>query len=71
VTFLHGGCAAPFGPCRRVPNSFLDNDCYETHNFGLKKHDLPELFFCDPENLDAEDKEEYKIMAAIIWRENA
>lgn len=71
VTFLHGGCSAPFGRCRRETKSTLDNDYYEPHNWGLKKHELPELFFCNPDNLDNEDKEEYEKMANIIWRENA
>lgn len=71
VKFLHGGCAAPFGPCRRETKSTSDSDCYEQHNWVLKKHDLLGLFFCNPENLDNEDKEGYKKMASIIWRENA
>ncbi|MCL1038242.1 hypothetical protein L2750_13925 [Shewanella submarina] len=71
VTFLHGGCAAPFGPCKRETKSNLNHDCYESHNRVLKKHELPELFFCNPENLDEEDKEKYKKMAKTIWSSNA
>jgi len=71
VTFLHGGCAAPFGACKRETKCITDDDRYEPHNWGLKTHGLPELFFCDPERLDNEDKEEYAKMANIIWRGNA
>ena len=71
VTFLHGGCAAPFGKCIRETCSGTDRDCYEPHNSVLKENGLPELFFCDPENLDIEDQKEYNAMARLIWRENA
>ncbi len=45
LTFLHGGCATPFGACKRETKCITDDDRYEPHSWGLKKHGLPELFF--------------------------
>ena len=67
VTFLHGGCASPLGRCKRETKDINDSDHYEPSNRILKKHELPELFFCDPEYLNAEDQEEYQEMANTIW----
>jgi len=67
VVFLHGGCAAPFGPCKRISKSEADKDCYEPYNSCLKKADLPELFFCDPKNLEEEDQVQYASMAKLLW----
>jgi hypothetical protein len=67
VIFLHGGCAAPFGSCKRATRNPEDKDRYEPHEFMLKKDGLPDLFFCDPENRSDEFMEEYKEMARKLW----
>jgi len=67
VTFLHGGCAAPFGPCRRGTLNQSDSDCYEPFESILRKNGLPELFFCNPSSLVDEFKEEYTAMAKELW----
>ncbi len=71
VVFLNGGCAAPFGPCKRESKNSNDNDCYEPFNSILKKSGFPELFFCNPLNLDEQDKSEYELMAKELWDKNA
>ena len=71
VTFLHGGCAAPLGPCNRLTKKPEDRDSYEPFESVLRKNELPELFFCNPDNLDSDDQAQYKLMAAGIWEENA
>jgi hypothetical protein len=71
VTFLHGGCAAPFGPCRRGSKNPNDSDCYEPFESVLRKNNLPELFFCDPASLIDEFIEEYEAMAKSLWGPNA
>lgn len=71
VLFLHGGCAAPFGKCRRETKQSLDADRYEPFNRVLKRQGLPELYFCDPSNLTEEDRVEYQEMANLIWDKNA
>ena len=71
VTFLHGGCAAPFGHCRRDPNQEGGCERYEPHNSMLRDAGLPELFFCDPSVLDDEDKKEYEEMAEALWGRHA
>ena len=67
VTFIHGGCAAPLGPCRRGTKNLNDRDNYEPFERVLKKYGLPNLFFCNPDNLAKEYIEEYKIMAKKLW----
>jgi hypothetical protein len=67
VTFLKGGCAAPFGPCRRETKKSEDDDCYEPFESVLNKDGLPQLFFCDPENLIDECVDEYNSMAKKLW----
>lgn len=71
VVFLKGGCAVPFGPCRRGTGNSRDNDCYEPHNSCLKSSGLQELFFCNPENLDEEDQVQYNSMARKLWDTNS
>jgi hypothetical protein len=71
VTFLHGGCAATFGPCRRGTNNSTDRDFYEPFESILRRNNLPELFFCNPEFLDNEFSEEYQVMAEKLWGKNA
>jgi hypothetical protein len=68
VVFLHGGCAAPFGPCKRGTKSEADKDCYEPFESCLRKANLPELFFCDPQNLEEEDQKQYESMAKELWK---
>jgi len=70
VTFLHGGCATPVGPCRRNTKNAEDRDCYESFNRFLSADGLPEIFFYDIESLAQEFKEEYKKMALKLWRIN-
>ena len=67
VIFLHGGCAAPLGPCKRGSKSESDKDCYEPFNSCLRKANLPELFFCDPKNLDERDLQNYEAMVKQLW----
>ncbi|WGS85931.1 hypothetical protein ACQE3E_21870 [Methylomonas sp. MED-D] len=69
VTFLHGGCAALFRPCQRETNNPTDKDCYEPHESILRKDQLPELIFCNPENLDDEFIREYNEMTNKIWKQ--
>lgn len=71
VTFIHGGCAAPLGPCRRGTKNSNDRDSYEPFERVLKKDGFPNLFFCNPDNLAKEYIKEYKIMAKNLWGKNA
>jgi hypothetical protein len=68
VAFLHGGCAAPCGPCKRITKSESDSDCYEPFESVLKKANLPELFFCNPELLEEQDQKQYQTMAEQLWK---
>ena len=65
--FLHGGCASPIKPCKRETKNQKHQDSYEPSNSILKKHNLPELFFCDPKLLDKADKKVYEKMAMELW----
>ena len=71
VTFVNGGCSCSFGACKRDTGKAADKDWYEPNNRVLKKTNLPELFFCNPENLMEEDQSEYKIMASELWDKSA
>jgi len=70
VTFINGGCACSFGKCYRDTDNSADKDWYEPNNRYLKKAKLPELFFCNPDNLLTDDKNEYKVMANKLWNLN-
>lgn len=65
--FLHGGCASPIRPCIRETKNPMHNDSYEPFNSVLKINNLPELFFCHPELLDEDDKNEYTKMTKELW----
>ncbi|WP_428243890.1 hypothetical protein [Gynuella sp.] len=67
IIFPNGGCAAPFGKCRRETKRREHPDRYEPFERVLRSEGLPELYFCDPENLDQEDRREYQKMAEHIW----
>ena len=71
VTFIHGGCAAPIGPCRRITKNPNDRDSYEPFERLLKQDGLPELFFCNPDFLTNEHIEKYRNMAKDLWGESA
>lgn len=71
VAFLHGGCGSSFGSCVRSTHESKDSDWYEPCESVLRKSNLPELFFCNPENLDDEFSGDYKKMASELWGRNA
>jgi hypothetical protein len=68
VVFLHGGCTAPFGPCKRATKSEADKDWYEPCEPFLRRANLPELFFCNPQNLEEPDQKQYEFMAKQLWK---
>ncbi|AJQ95014.1 hypothetical Protein YC6258_02976 [Gynuella sunshinyii YC6258] len=70
VIFSQGGCAAPFGKCRRETKVREHPDRYEPFERVLKSEGLPELYFCNPDNLDVEDKAEYQKMVTRIWNDH-
>ncbi len=68
VIFLHGGCSRPLGiKCRRETKCPEDADMYEPFNSVLKRNGYPELFFCNPDTLDDEDRVKYDAMAKHFW----
>ncbi len=71
VTFIHGGCAAPIGPCRRSTKNIDDSDSYEPSERILRADGLPDLFFCNVNSLGKEFKEEYRQMAKRLWGKSA
>ena len=63
--FPEGGCAFS-SPCRRAGVSGAE-DYYEPNEWVLRDDGIPDLFYCDPENLLPEAQREYFTMADELW----
>jgi hypothetical protein len=62
-----GGCACPFGPCKRLDPATGDADFYEPHTPNLERAGLPRFYFVTLESLRPEFHEQFLRESEELW----